>query len=688
MEKYKSIYPTLRQAKTKWSKPSIVAKQGEGPSHDWYDMLKKDARAKLASSIHTSKLGSMSHQTKIVREGIGDFITSKTGDMVKKHLDKVYPAGKTGRDNEAAAKFRAHDQSFMKTYDKGGMVGVALRIRKERKNMSEAKDRIGKPTASVEEIAKKHNLSVDQINAQIKKGIAVEKEHTNDEAEAHEIARDHLDEFPDYYDRLATMEKAAKKAVKEGYDQDKELLRNRIETHKGLEQKYAKKEGEHSIAASFHRALVKRMEKELGEDTQHITEVTMVGSGPDAKRHAEKYITPYVGQKETHTLKKDVEHIPAKTKVTVHGHKVIDGKHHAVVSGGGSTKKINVPFTHVNKPVVAKNKGLDYESKFVKTLNKHGLMSGKGAGATSGNDFHLINKKTGEVHHGKVAEHAYQGESKKDLSAAYGQASLSHHPKKGWHFADKTKERFPHYTSAIEKATVTVGKKKVPLLKHVNSQFGTPHPEKKSSHNIYSDTTDLHPAHAYMKDHHVDVLHIGSHGTYRAGLSHHKDRTPLGLPKTEGEGRYRVRQKHRNSLTVQFNIKKLEKSSVHLDNPEHLNSVKKKLGHTLNEEVANAVGGGMSPVVGGEGNIHGFDPIMSKPIRRRKFAGKQVFVVDPTTYHKAYLGKRKYEHYEKYLEGCDMADEIRAYGRKYWDEPIIIENEQTGAMVYLKYGSR
>lgn len=84
------------------------------------------------------------------------------------------------------------------------------------------------------------------------------------------------------------------------------------------------------------------------------------------------------------------------------------------------------------------------------------------------------------------------------------------------------------------------------------------------------------------------------------------------------------------------------------------------------EEVANSVGGGMSPVIGGEGNIHGFDPIMGKPIRRKKYAGKQVFVVDPTTYHKAYLGKRKYEHYEKYLEGSPLADEIREYGRKYW----------------------
>jgi hypothetical protein len=108
----------------------------------------------------------------------------------------------------------------------------------------------------------------------------------------------------------------------------------------------------------------------------------------------------------------------------------------------------------------------------------------------------------------------------------------------------------------------------------------------------------------------------------------------------------------------------------------------------LKEEVPNSVGGGMSPTIGGEGNIQGFDPIMGKPVRRKKFAGKQVFVVDPTTYHKAYLGKRKYEHYEKYLEGSPYAEEIREFGRKNWAEPIIIENEQTGAMVYLKYGSK
>jgi hypothetical protein len=40
-------------------------------------------------------------------------------------------------------------------------------------------------------------------------------EHTNDVAEAVEIALDHLKEFPDYYDKLAKMESDLKKEKKE-----------------------------------------------------------------------------------------------------------------------------------------------------------------------------------------------------------------------------------------------------------------------------------------------------------------------------------------------------------------------------------------------------------------------------------------------------------------------------------------
>ena len=62
---------------------------------------------------------------------------------------------------------------------------------------------------TAKDIAKKFNVSVEEIEAQIKEGIEIEKEHTNDKEKATEIAMDHITEFPDYYDRIEKMEKAA-----------------------------------------------------------------------------------------------------------------------------------------------------------------------------------------------------------------------------------------------------------------------------------------------------------------------------------------------------------------------------------------------------------------------------------------------------------------------------------------------
>jgi len=73
--------------------------------------------------------------------------------------------------------------------------------------LDEIKDLIGKPTPSFEEIRKKHGVSQEALQSQLNKGIKVEFEHTGDKAEAREIALDHLDEFPDYYDRLEKAEK-------------------------------------------------------------------------------------------------------------------------------------------------------------------------------------------------------------------------------------------------------------------------------------------------------------------------------------------------------------------------------------------------------------------------------------------------------------------------------------------------
>jgi hypothetical protein len=101
-----------------------------------------------------------------------------------------------------------------------------------------------------------------------------------------------------------------------------------------------------------------------------------------------------------------------------------------------------------------------------------------------------------------------------------------------------------------------------------------------------------------------------------------------------------------------------------------------------NENVVNSAG---------SGNIAGLPPD-TPPVRKRskksRFAGRAMWVVDEDTYYKALLGKRKYEHFTKYLDGCDVAEEIREYARTNWAESIILQNEKTGAMVYLKYGSK
>ena len=56
-----------------------------------------------------------------------------------------------------------------------------------------------------EDLAKKHQITIKGILSQLKKGIEVEKEHTNDESKAKEIAMDHISEDPKYYDKLSKM---------------------------------------------------------------------------------------------------------------------------------------------------------------------------------------------------------------------------------------------------------------------------------------------------------------------------------------------------------------------------------------------------------------------------------------------------------------------------------------------------
>jgi hypothetical protein len=65
-----------------------------------------------------------------------------------------------------------------------------------------------KKTKSLDKIAKKHKVSVEYLEKQLKKGIKIEMEHTTDKGEAEIIALHHLEEIPDYYTHLNKMEKS------------------------------------------------------------------------------------------------------------------------------------------------------------------------------------------------------------------------------------------------------------------------------------------------------------------------------------------------------------------------------------------------------------------------------------------------------------------------------------------------
>jgi len=66
---------------------------------------------------------------------------------------------------------------------------------------------------SLEDIARKHSTFIGTIKKEFEMGLKVEREHTTDPEKAREIAMDHLVELPDYYTRLAKMEKKGEKVL-------------------------------------------------------------------------------------------------------------------------------------------------------------------------------------------------------------------------------------------------------------------------------------------------------------------------------------------------------------------------------------------------------------------------------------------------------------------------------------------
>lgn len=108
-----------------------------------------------------------------------------------------------------------------------------------------------------------------------------------------------------------------------------------------------------------------------------------------------------------------------------------------------------------------------------------------------------------------------------------------------------------------------------------------------------------------------------------------------------------------------------------------------KLEVSLVEEApANSVAGG---------NVN-LDPFKKKKkrinakVEYEDFGGARVYVVSSDRWHASRLGKGRYSRYEKYVGNDKLGETIRLYGRTNPKSPIILKNEDNGAMLYLKYG--
>jgi len=665
-------------------------------------------------------------------------------------------------------------------------------------------DKIGKQSPSAEQIAKKHGMSVDQVNAQLDKGVPVEREHTNSDDEAREIARDHVHEFPDYYDRLDKMEKKAKEGVKEAKElsktawkkQTSKVNKNNPDAVRKALLRFSQIKG-HSLNKKATMADQRESFVKPKKDTTTYPKQELPPKKPHpvALRGYER-----VKDGRFNVLRKIKESLkeaagdgnPSNNRGVLHellvGYHLRGGKHmekHKDVNGDSPKQAHDKVKANITPE---EYKGVNHRAKaaakdIATTLGRHGKIHDvhwtskpgdiqrstgiKASQKEDASDIVVHTKKGGQIkHHGvslkvtdsKTAhvpvsnpglESTHGGEK---ILAAHRKAIVKAHPAIGRMTNKEERKKYIRAHPAVQKKIQALHSQVLPkFAKHLSSKLGAlptsqladhlrkhilkanPTPMQQAGHTHLRHTThgaggsasygfshsDPSKDHEHiLKDHkNISVSASGTSvifahkGTpfarHRLKLQSQSD--PMSTIKGSGElikGKKSLKEAHQYDpdkdllrSRIVSHTKVAEKMAKQYGDKSieagfHRALVKryqKELGEeteSLDEDVPNSVGGGMSPVIGGEGNIHGIDPIIGRSSRSRKFAGKQVFVVDPTTYHNAHLGKRRYEHFEKYLEGSPMADEIREYARKYWDESIIIENEQTGAMVYLKYGSK
>ena len=78
-------------------------------------------------------------------------------------------------------------------------------------------------------------------------------------------------------------------------------------------------------------------------------------------------------------------------------------------------------------------------------------------------------------------------------------------------------------------------------------------------------------------------------------------------------------------------------------------------------------------------------PMQRRKTPRGKFMNQETFIIPHSTFVSLREAKKKHKHYRTYLGEDDSYHDIREYAKRH-KGPIIVEDEATGAMMYVRYG--
>lgn len=82
----------------------------------------------------------------------------------------------------------------------------------------------------------------------------------------------------------------------------------------------------------------------------------------------------------------------------------------------------------------------------------------------------------------------------------------------------------------------------------------------------------------------------------------------------------------------------------------------------------------------------GIGPQGEPGVNMRRDKGITIFTVPTLKFMNARVLKRKYQRFENYINDPTLGKQISEYANRHFNEAIVLEDERTGAMCFLRYG--